>query len=101
VLRWPRITLAQEYSVNGIAFQATVDAKSSSYAVLLANEVAPLPRIKQRIPRRRNKRVYIPELLFFILITGIAAWPVVSMLARLAWMKIVIYATTTTAASLN
>jgi hypothetical protein len=90
----PQITrnqhAARSFPLTDYSFQPTVEAS--------ANTAAALPDTKK--PRAFYKMSseffatethldYIAELFFFILIAGVAAWPVLSMLACLAWMKIV------------
>jgi hypothetical protein len=81
---------SRSFPLTDYSFQAPADAKSSSSAVLPATKAPAFHRISSEFFGAEASRDYIAELILFILITGIAAWPVMSMLACLAWMKIVI-----------
>jgi hypothetical protein len=61
-------------------FQATVDAKASSAAVRPATKSPAFHKLSSEFLGAETNRDYVTELFFFILITGIAAWPVMSML---------------------
>jgi len=81
---------SRSYPLTDYSFQATEDAKSSSSAILPATKPPAFYKLSSEFFGAETSRDYIAELLFFVLIAGIAAWPVMSMLACLAWMKIVI-----------
>ena len=81
---------SRSYPLTDYSFQATEDAKSSSSAILPATKPPAFYKLSSEFFGAETSRDYIVELLFFVLIAGIAAWPVMSMLACLAWMKIVI-----------
>lgn len=81
---------SRSFPLTDYSFQATADAKSSSSAVRPATKSPAFHKLSSEFFGAEARREYIAELLLFILITGIAAWPVMSMLACLAWMKIVI-----------
>jgi hypothetical protein len=80
----PQISLSQHASRNfpltDYSFQATVDAKSGSSAGLPATKAPAFHKLSSEFFGAETSRGYIAELLFFILIVGIAAWPVMSML---------------------
>jgi hypothetical protein len=59
-------------------FQATVDAKSSSSAVRPRARMPALHKLSSEFFGTETTRDYVAELLGFILITGIAAWPIIS-----------------------
>ena len=59
-------------------FQATVDGKASSAAVRPATKAPAFHKLSSEFFGAETSREYLAELLFFILITGIAAWPIVS-----------------------
>jgi hypothetical protein len=90
----PQISPSQHaprsFPLTDYSFQATAEAPTSSSAVLPATKPPAFHKLSSEFFGAETSRDYIAELLFFILITGIAAWPVMSMLACLAWMKIVI-----------
>ncbi len=80
----PQISRSQHVSrsfpLTDYSFQTIVDAKSSSSAVLPATKSPAFHKLSSEFFGAETSRDYIAELLFFILITGIAAWPVMSML---------------------
>ena len=80
----PQISPSQHASRNfpltDYSFQATVDAKSGSSAVVPAKKAPAFHKLSSEFFGAETSRDYFAELLFFVLITGIAAWPVVSML---------------------
>jgi len=79
-----RSSLLTDYS-----FQATVEAPANTTAALPATKPRSFYKMSSEFFEAETHLDYIAELFFFILITGVAAWPVLSMLACLAWMKIV------------
>ena len=80
----PQISPSQHASRNfpltDYSFQATVDAKSSSSAVVPAKKAPAFHKLSSEFFGAEASRDYFAELLFFILITGVAAWPILSML---------------------
>jgi len=70
----------RSFPLTDYNFQATVDAKASSAAVRPATKAPAFHKLSSEFFGAETSRDYVAELLFFILITGIAAWPVVSML---------------------
>ena len=77
------------FPVTDYNFQPTVETPTSSSATLSATKPPAFHKLSSEFFGAETSRDYIVELSFFILIMGVAAWPVVSMLACLAWMKIV------------
>jgi hypothetical protein len=72
-------------------FQSTVaGAGSVATGEKAMSEVRTFRHLSNEFLGAEANFAYVAELAFFTLITGIAAWPVMSMLACLAWMKIVI-----------
>jgi hypothetical protein len=69
----PRSYLLTDYS-----YQATVDAKSSSSPVLPATKLPAFHKLSSEFFGAETSRDYFAELLFFILITGISAWQIIS-----------------------
>ena len=59
-------------------YQATVEVKSSSSAVLPATKTPGFHKLSSEFFGTETKRDYLAELLGFILITGISAWPIIS-----------------------
>jgi hypothetical protein len=60
------------------SFQATADAKASSSAAHSATKRPAFHKLSSEFFGAETSRDYIAELLFFILITGISAWPIMS-----------------------
>ena len=86
----PKQHVSRSFPLTDYSFQTTADAKSSSSAVLPTTKAPAFHKLSSEFFGAETSRDYIAELLLFVLIAGIAAWPVMSMLACLAWMKIVI-----------
>jgi len=59
-------------------YQATVDAKSGSSAVLPAKKTPAFHKLSSEFFGAETGRDYLIELLAFILIIGISAWPIIS-----------------------
>jgi hypothetical protein len=74
----PKQHVSRSFPVTDYSFQATADAKSSSSAVRPATKSPAFHRLSSEFFGAEASRDYIAELLFFILITGIAAWPIIS-----------------------
>jgi hypothetical protein len=62
------------------SFQATVEAKAGSSAVGPAKKAPAFHKLSSEFFGAETSRDYFAELVFFILIAGIAAWPVMLML---------------------
>ncbi len=71
---------SRNFPLTDYSFQATVDAKSGSSAVVPAKKAPAFHKLSSEFLGGETSRDYFAELLFFILIAGIAAWPVMSML---------------------
>ncbi len=71
---------SRNFPLTDYSFQATVDAKSGSSAVVPAKKAPAFHKLSSEFLGGETSRNYFAELLFFILIAGIAAWPVMSML---------------------
>ena len=74
----PKQHASRNFPVTDYSFQATVDAKASSAAVRPATKAPAFHKLSSEFFGAETSREYLAELLFFILITGIAAWPIVS-----------------------
>jgi hypothetical protein len=59
-------------------YQTTVDAESGSSAGLPATKTPAFHKLSSEFFRAEIRRDYLAELLLFILIIGIAAWPIIS-----------------------
>ncbi len=80
---------ARSFPVTDYSFQATVEAPANTAVALPAKKPRAFYKMSTEFFEAETRLDYIAELFFFILITGLVAWPVMSMLACLAWMKIV------------
>jgi hypothetical protein len=68
----------RSFPLTDYAYQATTDAKSGSSAVRPARKSPAFYKLSSEFFGAETSRDYIGELLFFILIAGLAAWPVIS-----------------------
>ena len=71
---------SRNFPLTDYSFQATVDAKSGSSAVVPAKKAPAFHKISSEFFGAETSRDYFAELVFFILIAGLAAWPVMLML---------------------
>src|SRR6266705_1095685 len=69
---------SRSFPLTDYAFQATADAKSSSAAVRPATKSPAFHRLSSEFFGAETGRDYLIELLAFILIIGISAWPIIS-----------------------
>jgi hypothetical protein len=78
----PQISSSQHASrsfpLTDYNFQATADGKSSSPAVLPRRKATAFYKLSSEFFGAETRRDYVAELLLFILITGISAWPIIS-----------------------
>jgi hypothetical protein len=81
--------VARSFPLTDYSFQATVEAPANTAAALPEAKPRPFYKMSSEFFEAETHLDYIAELFYFILIMGVAAWPVLSMLACLAWMKIV------------
>lgn len=72
------------------SFQATAEAPVRSAAALTETKKRAFYKLSAEYFAAEVHVDLVAEFFFFILMTGIAAWSILSMLACLAWMKIVI-----------
>ena len=70
----------QSFPLTDYNYRPTAEAEASSLAVRPATKAPAFHKLSSKFFGAETSRDYVAELLFFILITGIAAWPVVSML---------------------
>jgi hypothetical protein len=70
--------VSRSFPLTDYSFQTIADAKSSSSAVLPATKSPAFHKLSSEFFGAERSREYIAELLFFILIAGIAAWPIMS-----------------------
>jgi len=74
----PKQHASRNFPLTDYSFQATVDAKSGSSPVVPAKKTPAFHKLSSEFFGAETSRDYFAELLFFILITGIAAWPIIS-----------------------
>ena len=67
-------------------YRPTAEAEASSLAGRPATKAPAFHKLSSKFFGAETSRDYLAELLFFVLITGIAAWPVVSMLIAVVRM---------------
>ena len=70
--------VSRSFPLTDYSFQTTADAKSSSSAILPATKSPAFHKLSSEFFGAETSRDYIAELLFFIVITGIAVWPIIS-----------------------
>jgi hypothetical protein len=68
------------FPLTGYNYRPTAENQVSSSADRPAPKLPAFHKLSSEFFGAESSRDYIAELLFFILITGIAAWPVMSML---------------------
>jgi hypothetical protein len=69
---------SRNFPLTDYSFQATVDAKSNSSAVVPTKKAPAFHKLSSEFFGAETSRDYFAELLFFILIAGLAAWPIIS-----------------------
>ncbi|HWN23526.1 MAG TPA: hypothetical protein VNN16_00325 [Candidatus Sulfotelmatobacter sp.] len=74
----PSQPASRNFPLTDYSFQATVDAKSGSSPVVPAKKAPAFHKLSSEFFGAETSRDYFAELLFFILIAGIAAWPIIS-----------------------
>ncbi len=74
----PNQHVSRSFPLTDYSFQTTADAESSSSAVLPATKSPAFHKLSSEFFGAETSRNYIAELLYFILITGISAWPIIS-----------------------
>jgi len=83
----PQISRSQRVFRNlpltDYSFQTTADNKSSSSTVLPTTKSPAFHKLSSEFFGAETSRDYIAELLFFILITGISGWPIISALVAI------------------
>jgi hypothetical protein len=82
----PRQHAFRSFPLTDYAFKATADARSSSSAVRPATKAPGFHRLSSEYFGAETRRDHVAELLFFVLIIGIAAWPIISALVAVTRM---------------
>ena len=70
----------QSFPLTDYDYRPTAEAEAISPAGRPATKSPAFHKLSSKFLGAETSRDYVAELLFFILITGIAAWPVMSML---------------------
>jgi hypothetical protein len=70
----------QSFPLTDHNYRPAAEIQLSSFAGRPATKAPAFHKLSSEFLGGETSRDYVAELLFFILITGIAAWPVVSML---------------------
>src|SRR5437763_9950306 len=70
----------QSFPLTDYSYHPTAESQVNSSARWRATKSPAFHKLSSEFLGGETSRDYLVELLFFILITGIAAWPVVSML---------------------
>jgi hypothetical protein len=76
----PNQHASRSFPLTDCSFQPTVEAQTSSSAVLPATKAPAFHKLSSEFFGAETSRDYIAELLFFTVITGISAWPIISMI---------------------
>ena len=79
----PKQHASRNFPLTDYSFQATVDAKSDSSPVVPAKKAPAFHKLSSEFFAAETSRDYSAELLFFILITGISGWPIISALVAI------------------
>jgi hypothetical protein len=70
----------QSFPLTDYNYRPTAEAEAISPAVRPATKSPAFHKLSSEFLGAETSRDYVAELLFFILITGLAVWPVMSML---------------------
>ena len=76
----------ESFPLTDYNYRATAEAEAISPAGRTAVETPAFYKLSSEFLGAETSRDYVAELLFFILITGLAAWPVMSMLIAVVRM---------------
>lgn len=76
----------QSFPLTDYNFHPTVETQVNSSAGWPATKSPAFYKLSSEFLGTERSRDYVAELLFFILITGIAAWPLISMLIAVTRM---------------
>ena len=68
----------QSFPLTDYSYQTTADTKSSSSAIRPETKAPAFYKLSSEFFGAETSREYFAELLFFTLITGISAWPIIS-----------------------
>ena len=76
----PKQHASRNFPLTDYSFQATVDAKSGSSAVVPAKKAPAFHKLSSEFFDTEMSRDYATQFLLFTLIGGVSAWPIISML---------------------
>ena len=76
----------RRFPLTDYSYRPTAEAEAISPAVRSATKSPAFHKLSSEFFGGETSRDYVAELLFFILITGIAAWPIMSMLVAVIRM---------------
>ena len=76
----------QSFPLTDYTYRPTAEAEAISPAVRPATKSPAFHKLSSEFLGSETSRDYVAELLFFILITGLAAWPNMSMLVAVIRM---------------
>jgi len=76
----------QSFPLTDYNYRPTAEAEASSLSGPPATKAPAFHKLSSKFFGAETSRDYVAELLFFGLITGVAAWPVVSMLIAVVRM---------------
>jgi hypothetical protein len=79
----------RSFPLTDYSFQSTLEAPVISASTHPETKSRAFHKMSSDYLGAETQRDYVAELFFFLLITGMATWPIMSMLACLAWMRIV------------
>jgi hypothetical protein len=82
----PNQHASRNFPLTDYSFQATVDTKSGSSVVGPAKKAPAFHKLSSEFFGAETSRDYFAELVFFILIAGIAAWPIISAIVAMIRM---------------
>jgi hypothetical protein len=82
----PKQYTSRNFPLTDYSFRATVEAKSGSSPVGPAKKAPAFHKLSSEFFGAETSRDYIAELVFFILIASIAAWPIISAIVAMIRM---------------
>jgi hypothetical protein len=74
----PKQRVHRSFPLTDCSFQATAEAKSPSSPVLPTKKLPAFHKLSSEFFGAETSRDHFAELLFFALITGFSAWPIIS-----------------------
>jgi hypothetical protein len=68
----------RSFPLTDYSFQATVDTRTSSSAISPEKKLRAFRKLSSEFFGAETSRDYMAELLFFTLLAGVSAWPIIS-----------------------